>query len=226
MLEDIDTCYDDQFATVDDLKWLPWIGKNYKDGSKNKLLLVGESHYDWGSHDSLMQLEDPDFTRWFIHAHTFENSSSSMKILRNTERALFQTDLTEKQLFSFWRSVAYYNIVQRILSGRKERPDQSDFLKAWNVFFKVIEIVRPRCCLFCGVEASNYTAYFKMACEKNRYKSTGIEWLDAIGSTYPRIATLNSDDNYQCNLIFIKHPSSHFSWRNWGAFVNKHINVT
>lgn len=39
----LDTSYDNQFTTLTDLNWLPWIGDNFQN---KKALLVGESHYD------------------------------------------------------------------------------------------------------------------------------------------------------------------------------------
>lgn len=218
MLENINTSFDEKFNRINNLKWLPWVGKNYCKKKNKRLLVVGESHYAKNKKD----VEDAkywDFTRWFVFNHTISNPYATMEILRNTERALFYGEPTDKQIISFWKSIAFFNIVQRILSGRQDRPDESDFSTGWDTFFKVLDIIRPDYCLFCGVEASNYSFHFMKALEDNNYKSEGIMWLNRIGNTYSRIANIETKDGYNCNLVFMKHPSSYFPWESWGDFI-------
>lgn len=223
MAEHIDTSFDEKFNTIETLKWLPWVGKNYTDIENKRLLLVAESHYDWGEEGALDDLEYPEFTRWFISGHTVDNPNSTMNVLRNTERALFYGNPTNEQKISFWKSNGYFNIVQRILASRQERPNDVDYSIGWDTFFKVISILKPNYCLFCGVEASNFSFNFTKALESNNYKSEGIKWLAMVGNTYSRIANVESEDGYKCKLVFMKHPSSYFSWESWGDFIDEQM---
>ena len=223
MSEYFNTFFDDSFKNITSLKWLPWVGRNYSNQQNRKLLLVAESHYDWGQEGALDDLDYPEFTRWFIKGHTFDNPNSTMKVLRNTERALFGGNPSDTQKILFWESTAYFNIVQLILSNINERPNDSDYLIGWETFFCVIDILKPDYCLFCGVEASNFTLNFNNALQKHNYRSEGIRWCSLIGSTYSRIADLHNESGYQCKLIFMKHPSKYFSWRSWSEFIEEHM---
>jgi len=219
------TNLDEQFRGIEKLKWLPWVGKNYFSNLNNeKLLIVGESHYD---EDSIQEaLTKADFTRGFIKLWGVENPNGNQPVLRNTERALFGyepfIDLKKK----LWESVGYYNFIQRILFSLEasDRPIGEDYLIAWDTFFKVVEILKPQFCLFCGVASSDWIFYFNQACERNSFRTEGIHRLESkINSTYPRSATIFSTQDVKTKLIFMKHPSKYFIWEDWAEYINEQI---
>ena len=53
---------DNQLEEVTELKWLPWIGKEYFN-TEHRLLIVGESHYLTGKEKNLLEAEQPAIKR-------------------------------------------------------------------------------------------------------------------------------------------------------------------
>lgn len=225
-----ETSYDEGFDNISNLKWLPWVGRNYK-GSPNKLLIIGESHYKWTATGEETpksieeQLKSKGFTRWVIEtwALDFENSRKKYK---NNNRKLFdgiENVLLGTKNDNLWQNVAFYNFIQRDLDWTKkedkEIPKPADWLGGREVFFKVLNILKPTHCLFCGVgiASSLYKQIDIKDCEK--VISRGVK---------PRIAEYQYKDkdisfNKNVSLIFILHPS----WikgkaiENWGKFVKE-----
>jgi hypothetical protein len=223
MAEHIDKTFDELFYSIPTLKWLPWVGKNYNFTGNNKLLIVGESHYDWEEEGSVDDLQYPEFTRWFISGHTVEDPNIPTRVLRNTERVLYYDNPADTQKINLWHSSCYYNIVQRYMQNKNERPNVEDYLTAWDTFFKVIEVLKPQYCLFCGVEASNYSYNLERGLEGNNFRSEGIQYLEKIGSVYSRTALVSNSMGYSCKLIFMKHPSRYFPWESWAEFVHQQM---
>ena len=71
---------DEQLLQINNLRWLPWIGKNYS-ASQTKLMVLGESHYlcTGDSHDGY----SIDFTRSFIGMH--QSGEEGTNVIRNGE---------------------------------------------------------------------------------------------------------------------------------------------
>ena len=44
-----------------------------------------------------------------------------------------------------------------------------------------------------------------------------------IGRTAPRVATVTNAAGEVTRLVFIKHPSSFFSWEKWGRFLQEEL---
>lgn len=102
---------------------------------------------------------------------------------------------------------------------KKKRPAPTDYGIGWNSFFDVIEITKPKYCLFCGVEASNNVYYFDEASKGKNYESTGIHHSIAMASTYARTATVKSSNGIMTKLVFMKHTSSYLPWKRWSEFI-------
>ena len=46
--EHCSTAFDSDFNGITELKWLPWVGQCFSEQPRDaRLLIVGESHYDW-----------------------------------------------------------------------------------------------------------------------------------------------------------------------------------
>jgi len=223
-----DTIFDKQFKGIK-LTWLPWVGNDYSNLPGNcKLLLVGESNYGgWEGDNDDDGLKDTGFTRWIINHDGIDHNSNNgdpeyfhRRIMRNTEMAFYNnSEPTTEQKRKLWLSVGYYNIVQRAMESISERPNDKDYSIGWDTFFKVIEILKPNYCLFCGVEAANYFSAF----EKNSFNTDGIHYLAKVSNTYPRIATVISKDKHATKLIFMKHPSKYFLWESWAEFIEQQM---
>jgi hypothetical protein len=221
--------FDNQFKNIETLKWLPWVGKNYEtQPSGHKLLLVGESHYDWLEGTPNNHLENNEFTRWFINNHAVSRGKTGSKIIQGIEKAIFGGFSTPERNKNLWLSVSYYNIIQRAMKNKDDRPTlQNDFPDGWDTFFQVIDILKPDHILLCGLESSNpkNVCHFNQALSKNNFTSSGIHHLGKIGITHQKKATVENHNGYKTNLVFIKHPSAFFPWKDWTLFVRKEIPI-
>ena len=226
-MNSIDTQFDDRLKALGTLKWLPWTGKNfYKLPKSKKLIIVGESHYDnWIGSDN--EVEDEQFTRWYIRDHAIDNPEKESKIIRNSERVVFNKNPTKQESLNFWESICYFNFIQRPMKTKSDRPIPEDYVIGWNTFFKVIKIIEPDYVLFCGVSASNHIFLFNESIKRENFTSNGIEKLEKIGSTFPRKSIVLSPNKYESKMLFIKHPSKHFPWSKWSPLIkNEFKNYT
>jgi len=231
-----DKSLDSKFVKIDELKWTPWIGKDYLYGASSpKILVIGESHYEWEKEEDdqepIEYLKDPNFTRDFINQrglHFLTGGIENANVLRNLERAIFKRkNVGDENKLKLWRNSSYYVFIQRALSSREnnDRPNAQDFIKGWEAFDNVVSILKPDICLFLGVESSNHYNGLK---SKQSLNSTFLEiekYHSKIGSSYPRIGSLKLANNKNIKLVFIKHPSSYFSWEEWGSFLDDHIKI-
>ena len=206
------------------LHWLPWVGKNYLNSPQGKrLLLLGESHYVPDDEDESGYLKDT-WTRDFIRKEGLKQPHWYMgnpinPLIRNTEKAIMNSDIiTDDSKIKIWQSVSFYNLVQKLLSSRKgeHRPIDEDFDHGWDVFFKIVDFLKPDTCIVLG----------KSSCGRLGYHLNNNEtgWDRMIPEFYSKEKIINlSKDGYKLKLIFIKHPSSYFSWKNWAGFLELHL---
>jgi len=218
-MEDIENSFDSQFAKINNLRWLPWVGKKYT-SNEFKLLIVGESHYldkvpDEKFNEKYLEVSNRKmFTRQIIKEIPIDKNQNN-NTFENLHRAFFGTNNIDRS--EFWSRVCFYNFAQRLLDYRhNERPNIHDFTLGWDVFIEVIKILQPTHCIFIGVGASNF---FNQSMSSLNVNYTQVEWLDRISRTYPRSASVNI--NYPLNLLFIQHTSQYFSWFKWNDFIRK-----
>jgi len=223
--------FDDRFkALQNQLHWLPWVGKDYlKCPLGKKLLIVGESHYVPLNENAEDGYNDETWTRMFILKEGLKQSpwysgNPISPLINNTEKVIFWDDneATDEFKRKLWSSVAYFNIIQRLLNSKDFRPSKEDWQLGWRVFLIVVEILLPDIVLFCGVEASNQRDAFDSALLDYNYNNDGIKRYTKIGNTYPRTTTISHDEK-NLPLIFIKHPSMNPPIHSWAEFIFNHI---
>ena len=74
------------------------------------------------------------------------------------------------------------------------------------------------------MRASDWYGYFLDALKNNSYKIVKEkESLHAIGNTAPRIIVIEDNAKNKSKLVFIKHPSRAFPWKEWGTFIKKQL---
>lgn len=222
----IDNQFDKKFSKIKSLKWKPWVGKNYLDKKKPKLLILGESHYLWEGEDEAFEiLNSSRFTRAFIkdcglYFDSDHKGNANAHIIRNTERVFYnQKDSTDDMKRNLWYSVSYMVNVQRILSSIDERPIFRDFVNGWKSIFKVIEIIKPDYIISLGVQSSNSLS---KATRESDVELLNFEKGNKVGNVYSRKAKIKSG-NVEIPIIFIQHPSSYFSWNKWSEYVDKEM---
>lgn len=204
------TEFDEQLKKLPDLKWLPWIGQHY---NKTKTVILGESQYEDGDE---WQDDNIDATRILISKRF---SGDRGKIYTNVEKVLLgKKNPTIDEGNFLWKSVTYSNLVPRLMSSIKERPNEIDFDNGWKIFFDLVEIINPKTCIVLG--KSSWGRF----CHYLNYNETGIKWERNISEFHAveRIINLSKNDT-KIKLIFINHPSGSrgFNYEYWSKLISE-----
>ena len=202
----ITTEFDELLAKVSGIKWLPWVGKYY---SKTKIMVLGESQYEDGDY---WQENIIEATRLLIGSGFTGNKG---KIYKNTEKVLLSIgEPTKEQGNNVWKSVVYLNLVQRLMSSIKERPNDSDFDKGWATFLEIAELLKPDICIVLGKSSIGRLGYY--------LNNNAAEWDRNASEFYEKNKIINlSKKGYNFKLIFINHPSGSygFEYEKWAKLV-------
>jgi hypothetical protein len=197
--ENLLTDLDDDLKQIKNLKWLPWIGKNY---SKTRTIILGESQYEdghWWEEDNI------DATRTLIGKRF---SGDRGKLYSNVEKILLAADNpTQIQGINFWKSVAYWNLVPRLMSSRSERPNDKDFNDGWRLFFDLVEALdpKPTTCIVLGKSSCGRLGYY-LTNNDTSWDKNNPEFYEK-----EKIINLSKGDN-KLKLIFLNHPSGSFGF--------------
>lgn len=208
--------------TVENLKWLPFVGDRYlKMPKEHQMLVVGESHYNDGKEGSKEKMENNiDWTRSMIQENAIEEIDWNTKIFPDFHKAMFSDNEFSKD--GFWNKVCYYNFIQRSMSTISERPSYDEFSNNWNTFFDLVNILKPKTCVFIGVSSADYLMSVILDTDSD-FSCEGVMKGEKINGAYSRTAILKGNDNNEIKLIFIKHTSQRFSWKCWNDFLEKQI---
>jgi hypothetical protein len=218
----IDSSFDAKFRGINSLHWLPWVGKDYSKAPQGKrLLIVGESHYVPKGEKPEDGYNKETWTREFIGKEGLRLppwyvGAPTNPLIRNTERTLFDCkDPTDESRERLWRSSAFFNLVQKLLLSREgeHRPGDNEFDEGWGVFFNLIDIIKPDLCLMLGKRSCGRLGYY--------LANVKTEWLALQDSEFnQKEKTIHlSRNGDKLRLIFIRHPSSYFSWSKWATYV-------
>lgn len=217
--------YDSEFKEIKSLNWLPWVGSSYTD-EKCKLLVAGESNYAWDNKDEdpWLHLQDRKFNRYIIQREALGRANSEAQIYRNIERALLGSkNLAIQDTTKLWKKCAYYNFIQRAMENKKARPTGNDYVEGWVNFFPLLEVLKPNCVLVCNTEAPNkYRDYFNVGLSKHGFqivKGISQEKVGRINGGYVKI----QKGDYIVEILFIRQPSSFFSWEKWHKYIKSQI---
>lgn len=206
-----------KFEKINGLKWLPWVGANFETLElKDRLLIIGESHYLSDVEGSAEKHDSETYTRRVIEELAIDRCYYGTRIFPNLHKTLFGHDKFNSKIF--WNLVSYYNFIQRPMDSNKKRPGNSDYLKGWKTYLEIIKILKPKTCLFIGTSAANSLT---KALENTGFSTDKIEWEDRISNTYGKTAILKDEDGNETKLIFIRHTSQMFSWEKWNEYLKK-----
>jgi hypothetical protein len=213
----MNTNYDEKLLQIENLKWLPFIGKNY-DLMENKILFVGESHY-FDPNSPNLNFEKKEFTRMVVDEMAICNFQYGSPFFNKISELFNSVERTQ-----LWNNVSFYNFIQRAMNkGEKvrqgviERPKNLDFVNGWKIFFDVLNTTTPDYCLFFGNTSANS---FNKSCSKYGIDHRSVVWEENINRSYLKRAEVMIC-NHKTEIIFIKHPSSYFSTNKWRDLLNK-----
>ncbi len=225
--EYIDTSFDYEFERKNIYTWHPWIGKGYSK-SKVKTLILGESTYNWAvksdNRDKVEgRINQKNHLR-IVHKNNAIDFNGKSSYARNIERAIF---LKRKPKHSdsgiLWSNVAYHNLVLRAMPTKKHRPKYNDYLDGWFTFIELSQLINIEQCIVYGLEKSKISS-FKEALGARNIPYTLEEIKVDFGRSYPKIMNVKLNRN-NVKILFIRHPSSFFSWRKWGDVLNSKLDI-
>ena len=211
------TAFDADFNGIKGLMWLPWVGRRFSKLPQGvRLLIVGESCYDWTPEDEANDsLKNPKFTRLVVSEHAINREVSPSPTFDNLALLLFGTEQYKRE--RFWSDVAFYNLVQRPMYDRWERPSWEDFVSGWSTFTDVIRILKPSHALFIGVSAFYF---FNYSMSEQNADFTEVQWAEQVGRTYGRKASISTGSETVA-LIGVQHTSQYFSWSSWRDYLGR-----
>lgn len=219
----LDQRFDDQLHVIESLKWLPWVGDKYNDSTNNKLLVIGESCYQWNGKEAPERLAQKSFTREMIEFDDAINQKSTIRFYRNFERAFFNKRKPSAEASKeLWRSVCFHNLVLKPMPNKHKRPSMNDYIEGWKTLLNMSEILKPNYCIFAGTDSKKIDAFFE-AIECLSFKTTTTLNPVKLGRSRGRKFVVESPSGSFFSIVFIKHPSAFFSWELWGEFLNEHI---
>ena len=221
------TEFDLELKKISSLLWKPWVGKEYSLLKGNKLLIVGESHYNHLPEQSIK--ESIGGTRSMIHSdglYGYDKSGKEKHIfLRKTEQVLWsKKDISKKHRKILWPSVSFYNFIQSRMETKNHRPTKIDWQIGWQTFTQVIEILKPDYVLFCGVSAFNKRKDLSEAIIKNGFKLSIIKTSNekVNGTTVKDIFTLTKNGE-TVTMCCMKHPSRACTYWKWSKIIKSHM---
>jgi len=193
----------------------PWKGSKYESNKlfEKRVLVLGESHYEWDKKiplysdltiDCIKEQIEGDYTKqfWTNIAITFLNKSP---------------ELQDKK--EFWDSVAFYNYVQECVgSGPRIRPTNEMWRKSEQGFAEVLAELLPQVVIVLGYELW-----------ENLPKLGGYNGPEIIGPEIIEFKQKTDTWRYPlsngetCLAYAIRHPSYGFSGTYWYPYVQQVI---
>ncbi|MFC4519106.1 hypothetical protein [Cupriavidus pinatubonensis] len=183
-------------------------------------MVVGESVYNWGEgFDARYGQADGLRQTHRRHALNYRRDSP---YVRNIERAIYRaSEPSEEQKRGLWSTVAYHNLVLQPLGSIKHRPTYLQYLQGWKEFFELSHLMSIEQAIVYGLEAKKIDALV----EAIQFRGASFKQIRVpakVGRTRPRVVTV-ADDGRALKLLFIRHPSAFFSWRQWAPVIREHL---
>nr|WP_299205775.1 hypothetical protein [uncultured Brumimicrobium sp.] len=205
------------------LTWLPWIGKNYIH-SKNKLLIVGESHYyNPEEQSSVDKHQNVNFTRVVINDIGIKKEylkypdKRKARLFPNFHKTVFGSDKADTS--ELWENVAFYNFIQVPMHSNKSRPSTKEIYAGWDSFFKLLDVLQPDRILFIG---SVVLDKFEIYSRRNKLNNSKLKYHRVSKNQVSRDFSITLN-NKEIPIISIKHCSQYYNvdlWRNYLSKIN------
>lgn len=120
----------------------PWVGDNFSEGGlwSKKILILGESHYQWNKNIPLTE----DLTIQCIREQI--DGGYTKAFWTNIVITLLNIRPSLEDKYRCWHSVAFYNYIQCSVGfGPRVRPTPEMWAKSQTAFSEVIDELQPDC---------------------------------------------------------------------------------
>lgn len=196
----------------------PWIGQKYQTGiNSKKILILGESHHcsdgcmDCGTINNLQNCNS--FTqdvilRYLGYKEGKQTFFRWMNTFTRFANVVKGKKLSSLEQIDFWNSIAFYNYVQKAISGPRISPTPDEFSNSIHALHIVIESLCPDLIIIWGQRLSNNLS--KIIFHKNTMRNESIVYYQYNNLKIPS------------KTIF--HPSSSKLSYNHTIEINEFIN--
>ncbi len=186
----------------------PWIGKNYKNGIKNKkILIIGESHICGGCKEQCgdLNIEDKECREMTTiavrHFLDYKQGKVDFKHWMNTYTRfsnVFQNKkLSEDEMFEFWNNISFYNYVQFATNEARISPSSDEFTNSENAFLEILDELKPDLVIAWG---DRLWSNMPLGGQYKKSESSKINW--GKGLYYYKL------ENTEIPVMCTYHPSS------------------
>lgn len=168
----------------------PWIGLNYFQSTKPRVLILGESHYG----DAHIRGEYPLEEKTIL---------CIQQQIDNTWRGRFYTKIVSmfighkpaiSEKHGFWQSVSYHNLITEPLLASRKAPSQEQWRYSIQTLPTILKELAPDYCVILG-----YRMWGQL---RDKFDFAPVKFNSDIG---PCGAV--ASDSFKCLFHGIKHPS-------------------
>ena len=192
------------------LYFKPWVGQRYREGGmfKQRILILGEAHYEWEEDHPLTPDLTRDCIKEQISGHELRRFWTNIVITFLNRRPSLEDKRT------FWHSVVFSNLIQESVGFGPRRPPASGMWdRSSHVLGELLNRYRPDLALVLG-----YRLW---------------EQLPDLGSPGPAVRGARRPETWvyprrggQTLAFPIIHPSAGFSAWKWHPLVVRAINLS
>jgi hypothetical protein len=187
----------------------PWKGKRYESNQLfgKRILVLGESHYEWDENIPLY----PDLTIDCIREQA--EGIHTSQFWTNIAVAFLNKRPSQEEKKEFWDSIAFYNYVQKSVGfGPRVRPTEDMWRISEQGFVEVLAKLLPKVVIVLGYALWQHLPELG---GRNGPKIIGSEQTDTWHYPLPNAES--------CLAYAIRHPSAGFSGPYWYRYVQQAI---
>jgi hypothetical protein len=181
--------------------WTPWIGSKYE---QQKLLLLGESHYDWVDEETgILQRPEPDAPCMVVGESRVAPLKGAPTMIKLTRALCNGESPSPEQAAEAWDGVAFTNYIPVSVGlGPRPRPSPVAWRQAAEQWHRILERLKPRVVIVLGLTMWN-----------------NMPETQVIESDLVQGYSLENGDTAMCYAI--NHPARGPSWTEYAAFISK-----
>ena len=189
----------------------PWVGDNFLEGGlrSKKILILGESHYQWNKNIPLTE----DLTIQCIREQV--DGGYTKAFWTNIVITLLNIRPSLEDKHRCWHSVAFYNYIQCSVGfGPRVRPTPEMWEKSQMAFSEVINELQPDCIIVLG-----YQLWYNLP------PNNGEQGPPIGGAPQEETWRYPVNGNTPALAYGVRHPSAGFSGWIWHPFVTRAIEL-
>ena len=201
---------------LDKVRFLPWVGKNYKNGGifNKRILVLGESHYcgccDRKDCENAFYECCREFTKNAILKYFYkpnENEEKWMRTYTKFEHSLVgKSETTIEEKIKIWDSIAFYNFLQYAIDDKRKSGESDAYKAAEKPFFQVLNYLKPELIIAWGV-----TRFYKEMPEENWTHCENLKY----DNKHIKNGKYELSNGKRVPIVFINHPSSGYNLDFW-----------